>query len=137
MVSIWREAGPIRAACPPVATTLVCVAHHFFHAVENSVHKIDVAVIETGLHGSDSIGADDFPWIFDIDAKKARRPRKSASAEIPMPGASTPPIYSPRAEMASKLIAVPKSTMMHGPPSLANAATLLTMRSAPTSCGLS
>ena len=54
-----------------------------------------------------------------------------------MPGASTPPRYSPRAETASKLIAVPKSTTMHGPPYLSKAATLLTMRSAPTSCGLS
>ena len=61
----------------------------------------------------------------------------SASEAMPRPGAITPPRYSPRAEMASKVIAVPKSTTMHGPPYLLNAATPFTMRSAPTSCGLS
>ena len=48
-----------------------------------------------------------------------------------------PPRYSPRSETASKVMAVPKSRMMHGPPYLSNAATALTTRSAPTSRGLS
>ncbi len=30
--------------------------------------------------------------------------------EMPIPGAMAPPRYSPRAEMASKVVAVPKST---------------------------
>ena len=38
----------------------------------------------------------------------------SASAEICGPGQITPPRYSPRAEMASKVVAVPKSTTMIG-----------------------
>ena len=38
--------------------------------------------------------------------------------------------------MTSKVMAVPKSTTMHGPPYLWNAATPLTMRSAPTSSGI-
>ena len=40
----------------------------------------------------------------------------SASTEISMPGAIAPPRYSPLADTASKLVAVPKSTTMHGPP---------------------
>ena len=54
-----------------------------------------------------------------------------------MPGAMTPPRYSPSPETTSKVIAVPKSTTMHGPPKRSNAATALTRRSAPSSCGLS
>ena len=38
----------------------------------------------------------------------------SASAEMPMPGQITPPIYSPAAEIASNVVAVPKSTTMTG-----------------------
>ena len=61
----------------------------------------------------------------------------SASAEIWMPGQMTPPRYSPSAEMASNVVAVPKSTTMVGAPAgrpySSNAATPLTMRSAPTS----
>ena len=40
----------------------------------------------------------------------------SASSEISMPGASAPPRNSPRALTTSKLVEVPKSTTMHGPP---------------------
>ena len=40
----------------------------------------------------------------------------SASAEIPMPGQITPPRYSPSAEIASNVVAVPKSTTMSGTP---------------------
>src|SRR5271156_2725316 len=61
----------------------------------------------------------------------------NASDEIPNPGAITPPRYSPFAEITSNVIAVPKSTTMQGPPYSWNAATPLTMRSAPTSRGLS
>ncbi len=40
----------------------------------------------------------------------------SASTEISMPGAITPPTYSPRVLTASKVVAVPKSTTIAGPP---------------------
>jgi hypothetical protein len=36
--------------------------------------------------------------------------------EISMPGASTPPAYSPAAETTSKFVDVPKSTTMQGAP---------------------
>ena len=39
---------------------------------------------------------------------------KRASAEIPRPGAMAPPRNSPRGEMASKVVAVPKSMTMMG-----------------------
>ena len=62
---------------------------------------------------------------------------KSASIEVWMPGKITPPRYSPWAETQSKVVAVPKSTAMAGPPSSSKAATAFTMRSAPTSRGFS
>ena len=43
---------------------------------------------------------------------------KSASAEMPMPAAIIPPRYSALAETASNVMAVPRSTMTHGPPYL-------------------
>ena len=49
----------------------------------------------------------------------------------------TPPSYSPAALTTSKVVAVPKSTAMLGPPSCSNAATALTILSAPSSRGLS
>jgi hypothetical protein len=61
----------------------------------------------------------------------------SASAEILIPGAMTPPTYSPVSLMMSKVVAVPKSTTTTGGPYRAIAAIALTIRSAPTSLGLS
>ena len=60
----------------------------------------------------------------------------SMSAEY-CSGVITPPRYSPAGEMASKVVAVPKSTITAGTPYPSTAATPLTIRSAPTSCGLS
>jgi hypothetical protein len=54
-----------------------------------------------------------------------------------MPGKMAPPRYSPLAEMASNVVAVPKSTTTTGPPNRSKAATASAMRSAPTSLGLS
>jgi hypothetical protein len=39
-----------------------------------------------------------------------------ASIETSIPGASTPPTYSPSGETTSKFVDVPKSTTMHGEP---------------------
>ena len=61
----------------------------------------------------------------------------NASAEMLMPGAITPPTYFASAVTTSNVVAVPKSTMTTGPPCAANAATALTIRSAPPACGLS
>ena len=52
---------------------------------------------------------------------------------MPMPGQITPPTYSPLRVTTSNVVAVPKSTTITGPPNAANAATPLTIRSAPTS----
>ena len=40
----------------------------------------------------------------------------SASIEIRRPGAMAPPRYAPSAAIASKVVAVPKSTTISGPP---------------------
>ena len=71
-----------------------------------------------------------------IRGSRAARLNK-ASAEIPSPGAIAPPINSPLGDTTSKVVAVPISTMMHALLNRSYAATQFTMRSAPTSDGLS
>ena len=61
----------------------------------------------------------------------------SASIEISIPGASTPPTYSPAAETTSKFVDVPKSTTIAGAPWRSRAATAFAIRSGPTSRGSS
>ena len=56
---------------------------------------------------------------------------------IALPGAMAPPRYSPLARTASNTVAVPKSTTIAGPPYRVSAAAASTIRSAPTSRGLS
>ena len=51
-----------------------------------------------------------------LDPAQRRGPREERSSEISMPGTMAPPRYSPAAEIASKVVAVPKSTTMVGPP---------------------
>ena len=67
---------------------------------------------------------------------RAARANK-ASIDTSMPGASTPPTYSPSAETTSKFVDVPKSTTTHGVPWCSAAATAFAMRSGPTSRGSS
>src|SRR2546425_5063489 len=59
-----------------------------------------------------------------------------ASAEIRSPGAMAPPKYSPAAVTAQMVVAVPKSTMMMGPPYLREAAAALTSRALPAFRGV-
>ena len=61
----------------------------------------------------------------------------SASTEISIPGASAPPRNSPLGDTTSRFVEVPKSTTIAGPPYKVCAASVLTMRSAPISFGLS
>ena len=48
-----------------------------------------------------------------IDARS-----NSASIDVSMPGKIAPPRYSPSAETQSKVVAVPKSTAITGPPNI-------------------
>src|SRR2546427_11278148 len=59
-----------------------------------------------------------------------------ASAEIRRPGAMAPPRYSPAAVTAQKVVAVPKSTMMIGPPYRREAAPPVTSRAPAASRGV-
>src|SRR5918998_6221254 len=62
----------------------------------------------------------------------------SAVAAVSIPGAIVPPRKSPAGDMASTVMAVPKSTTTTASPGYtAEAATALAIRSAPTSRGLS
>ena len=69
------------------------------------------------------------------NSRAARAPR--AFTATSSPGAIAPPMNSPAAETASKLMAVPKSTTTSGPGRSASAATQFATRSDPTSWGLS
>src|SRR6056297_2533203 len=62
---------------------------------------------------------------------------KRASLDIFIPGAIVPPRYSFFSEIAQNVVAVPKSTITHGPPYLCMHATAFTILSAPTCLGLS
>src|SRR5437762_5609407 len=61
----------------------------------------------------------------------------SASSERPSPGAMAPPTYAPSALTRSKLVLVPRSMTMAGPPNSFLAARALASRSAPASEGRS
>src|SRR3989449_3435161 len=58
-----------------------------------------------------------------------------ASAEIRSPGAMAPPRYSPAAVTAQMVVAVPKSTMMMGPPYLRGGGSPLLNPAVPASRG--
>ena len=86
------------------------------------------------------------PTVFDpisfSGSRKSTMGRRAVLAnnpeiDIPMPGQITPPRNSLFFETMSKLMVVPRSTTMHGPPYFAKPATAFTSRSAPTSRGLS
>src|SRR5215472_17822349 len=51
-------------------------AHYFFHAVENAVDQIRVAVKEAGLHRCGRIAANDLSGIIDFHTEEARRSGK-------------------------------------------------------------
>ena len=70
-----------------------------------------------------------------LNSRAARE--KSASIETSIPGASTPPTYSPSGETTSKFVEVPKSTTIAGAPYRSTAATAFAIRSGPTSRGSS
>ena len=61
----------------------------------------------------------------------------SASAARRTPGAIAPPTYSPAPLTQSNTVAVPRSTTMTAPRTRSNAASAFTIRSAPTSRGVS
>ena len=72
--------------------------------------QADVAVEQAGLHRPDGRAADDGGGL-RTSTRGSRAARwNSASAEMFTPGQMTPPRYSPRAVIASKVVAVPKST---------------------------
>src|SRR5208337_4148664 len=87
-------------------------------AREHPVHQIHPTVVQTGLHVRHGVRADHLAGILDFTRGKRAALVNSASDEIPSPGAIAPPTYSHFAEITSKVMAVPKSTTMHGPPNL-------------------
>jgi hypothetical protein len=85
-------------------------------ALEDAVDEADVAEVEAALQVADGVGADDLGGALDVDAAEARgagEERIGADAEAGRDGAAE---VLALAEMTSNLVAVPKSTTMHGPP---------------------
>src|SRR5579862_1483337 len=108
-------------------------AEFILHAEEHAVHHVHGAVVEAGLHIGDGIGADDSAGILDFDAREfggAREERLGSDTDAGRDDAAQ--VFALGGDDV-KVMAVPKSTTMQGPPYLWNAATPLTMRSAPTS----
>jgi len=81
--------------------------------------------------------SDDRGGLDDLDPGKLRSLPGEGLAEMFTPGAMTPPSVVPRRRHEVEGVAVPKSTTMAGRWCFVNTATALTIRSAPTSFGLS
>ena len=84
--------------------------------LDDPVHLAGEAVDEPGLERRRRRLADHGRRLREVDLDSRAAPPKSASIEISIPGASTPPTYSPAGETTSKFVDVPKSTTMHGAP---------------------
>ena len=89
-----------------------CPSEFSLHASDDTVHQPNIAEQQTALNAADRIGADDGlgRMISTFGSLAVRENR--ASAEIPRPGAMTPPRYSADLVTAQKVVAVPKSTIM-------------------------
>src|ERR1043166_790719 len=61
--------------------------------------------------------------------------RNSSSDEVASPGAIAPPTNAPDFETQSNVVAVPRSTTMHGAPWSVRPASALAIRSGPTESG--
>jgi len=106
-------------------------------AVEDAVDQADVAVVEAALQVAHGVGADDLGGALDVDAAQPCGAGEERFRAEPEAGRNDAAQVSPRSEMTSNLVAVPKSTTMHGPPYFSNAAMESQRRSAPSSVGLS
>ena len=83
---------------------------------DDPVHLAREAVDEPGLEPADRRLADHRRRREKSTLTRRAARAKRASIETSIPGASTPPTYSPSGETMSKLVEVPKSTTMHGAP---------------------
>ena len=88
-----------------------------FHAAHQALDHVDVAPEQTGLHGADGVGADHPRRLADIDPRQLRGALEQRVRGNLRTGTNTPPRYSPFADTASKVVAVPKSITMIGRPS--------------------
>ena len=87
------------------------------HARDDAVHLAGEAVDDARLERATVVFAEMTLSGATKSTFVSRAARaKSASMETSIPGARTPPTYSPAAETASKFVDVPKSTTMHGAP---------------------
>lgn len=105
------------------------------HAGDDAVDLPGEPVQRTGLERLDGVLGDDRAGPQQLDLAQlgaAVAERLQGDPDARRDGA---PTYSPRAEITSKVVAVPKSTTMAGPPCRWTAASALTMRSVPTSRG--
>ena len=137
--SISADSGATTDARPPVASDRGGAAELRLHAAHQAFDHVDVSPEQSRIAWRRRC------WCQSRAAVSARRcaavsPRVETRLRRTAcgPGQMTPPRYSPFADTASNVVAVPKSTTIIGRPLpyVANAAMLLTTRSAPTSRGV-
>ena len=115
MCSMYLDSGVISSASPPVETMVHSPSSSWMRSHKPSTWAAkpytapdwmhSTVVLPSTLRGSTSSTA----------RRAAARPTR-ASMLMPMPGAMAPPRYSPLADTASQVVAVPKSATMVGPP---------------------
>lgn len=122
-------------AKPPVAITFIASPRSAANAAHNA--------LQSGLHSHKKCRIAWPRWCYaqsrrfgvvDGNAMELRRwPFRNASSERLIPGAMTPPRYSPLADTTSNVVAVPKSITINGCFHWSHAAKALMRRSAPSS----
>ena len=113
----WSHDRRSATSRPPVATVTASRAQFGAHARHDSVHLPGEPVQGSGLHGLHRALADHRARVRQFDLVRSRAALvASASSDTSMPGAMACPRYSPAAETALKVVAVPKSTAMQGAP---------------------
>jgi hypothetical protein len=112
---MYFEPPAMRRARPPVAMVRVSGAEFGDHAFEDAVDQADVAVVEADLEVVDGVGADDLGGLADVDAgqaggagRRGRRRRCRGLGRWLRRGTRLCGL------MASKVVAVPKSTTRTG-----------------------
>ena len=107
------------------------------HAPHDAVDLAREAVDDAALQRVHRVAADHGRRRDELDAREPRGAVEERLHRDRDAGREHAADVLAPAETASKFVDVPKSTAMHGPPLRASAATALTMRSGPTSRGLS
>ena len=104
---------------------------------QNAIDESEISVVEARLQTAHGIRSDHAGRLANLNAGKPCSAFEKSIGRNADAGADHAAEIFAFAETQSKVVAVPKSTITQGPPYFSKAATALTIRSAPTSAGLS